>query len=105
MIDLRKGRKTPLQPYLIRAGSRKPTYFVNADGLLFKKGRRADIVTAFDLLFKSYQVLDVAYPPELENFYNFVSCHIYGIEQQETDSVASLFTSLHNFNVEAFRNS
>ncbi|KAJ8669528.1 hypothetical protein QAD02_000787 [Eretmocerus hayati] len=105
MVDLRKGRKIPLQPYLIRAGSRKPTYFVDADGLLFKKGGRVDIVLAFDLLFKSYQVLDVAYPSELENFYIFVSCHIYGIAQQETDSVASLFTSLHNFNMEAFRNS
>ncbi|EZA48716.1 hypothetical protein X777_12874 [Ooceraea biroi] len=57
-----------MQPYImcIRDQQRN-IFFVQGDGWFFRIPNQATSITAFDLLFKLYQVLHVSYPPSLLN--------------------------------------
>lgn len=71
----------------------------------FCKLRKGDSsVAAFDLLFKTFYILNIMYPPKLQNFYNFIENFIYEIDVNVSNSVTSLHINLINIPIENKKN-
>lgn len=91
---------TNVQPYILcaRGQNRIKSFFVQGDGWFLKAHNDNSSVTAFDLLFKIYFVLNVSYPIGLQNFYNFVEHYLYDLGTETRSVVTSLHINLTNFN-------
>ena len=86
-----------MQPYIMCIqGQEKTTFFIQGDGWFFTLPHRATPITAFDFLFKLYQMLDVLYPSSLLNFYNFLESFVYKMRVNPSSIVSSLHINICN---------
>ncbi|CAG5102965.1 Protein of unknown function, partial [Cotesia congregata] len=75
--------------------------FVQGDGWFISVHPESQPITTFDLLYKTYYVLNVEYPETLKNFYNFIDYFIFHMNAESINMVCSLYTSLSNFNIDS----
>ena len=94
--------RTNVQPYIIctKGQSSIHSFFVQGDGW-FIKPHNSNSVVAFDLLFKTFFVLNLSYPIGLQNFYNFIEVYVYDLGKKANGVAASLHVNLCNFKLEA----
>ncbi|XP_043481276.1 uncharacterized protein LOC122510577 isoform X2 [Leptopilina heterotoma] len=93
IAEFRKKSKANVQPYIICVkGQNRESYFLQGDGWIIKTFDETCAVSAFDLLFKLYFVLNVCYPSGLLNFYNFMEQFIY---KMPGTKVRNVVRSLH----------
>lgn len=70
-------RGAPLQPYMIVVGETLTTlseFYVCVDKLLYEVN---SALSALDILFKVYHVLDARYPPESEHLWMLIQRSLY----------------------------
>lgn len=98
---IRKNASGNIQPYLIMvAGQEENSIFVVADGLFLNIPDNADLITAFDLLYKSFYTFNVKYPKNLQNFYNFFDYYIFKMNVKAYSTVSSLHINIINMKLE-----
>lgn len=86
-----------VQPYIICVrGQKNETFFVQGDEWFLSGHDKNNPIVAFDLLFKSYYVLNLSYPTSLLNFYNFMECYIHNIVSQSQGIVSSVHINIAN---------
>jgi hypothetical protein len=86
-----------MQPYIMCIrGQQTTTFFVQGDGWFLELPHRATLVAAFDLLFKTYQILHISYPVSLLHFFNFIESFIYEIDVNPLNTVSSLHINICN---------
>lgn len=76
-VKLYADRGTPLQPYMIVVGETLTTiheFYVCVDKLQYKVN---SALSALDILFKIYHVLDAGYPPESEHLWILMQLSLY----------------------------
>lgn len=98
--SIRCRAKNSVQPYaLLVNGQEKTTVFIQVDQhFLQPESRNFETpLAAVDCLFKIFHCLQLEYPPSLKNFYNFLACYAYNIEDDVLQSVTSLHTNIENF--------
>ena len=95
------GVSTNIQPYIVcvKGQNNHNSFFIQGDGW-FVKPHNCNPVTAFDLLFKAYFVLNLCYPRELNNFYNFIEAYVYDLGKKSRGVVASLHINLSNLKLD-----
>lgn len=97
MIQKRKERSSNLQPYVLGVKGKKWT-FVEADGILFERRNKSEGILAFDLLYELFHVLNLSYPIQLANFFNYIDYRVYKTTTEEQSKVTSMHISIMNFN-------
>ncbi|KAJ8666992.1 hypothetical protein QAD02_008654 [Eretmocerus hayati] len=97
VTNVRKEDGSSVQPYLLGLGpATNRFYFVVADNAIFSHKDTTDIVSAFDLLFKVFQVFNLDYPPQILYFYHFIESFIYKCRLYSEDCITSLHVALHD---------
>ncbi|KAJ8668654.1 hypothetical protein QAD02_010317 [Eretmocerus hayati] len=95
--SLRKAGKSKIQPYLLVLGNETmPFYFVVAENAIFSRKDTTNLISAFDLLFKVFQVFNLQYPAELDYFYEFIESSVYECKECSISVIASLSVNLKN---------
>lgn len=90
-----------VQPYILCVrGQDADSYFVQGDGIIISIPDRIEPIVAFDLLYKCFYVLNVAFPDNLINFYNFFDCYLYKISKNAPSVVTSIHINVLNINIE-----
>lgn len=87
---------SPVQPYIICAmNGRETVYFIQGDDwIIIHRPKKCSLLSTFDLLFKIYYTLNLEYPVNLKNFYNFMEVCIYKITQKASGVVNSVHTNI-----------
>lgn len=74
--------KNPVQPFLIcvttEANIRRGEFYIKADKYKIAVG--SNIMIAFDILVKMHYVFDLKLAPDLEIFYNFITCKVMNLD-------------------------
>ncbi|CAH2085699.1 unnamed protein product [Euphydryas editha] len=96
--DLKERQITNIQPYLVLVkGQDTETCFVEGDNWFIKMNQKSTPIAAFNLLYKLFYVLNLKYPDNLQNFYNFIDCYIFAMKEvQPRSSVSSLHVVFNN---------
>ncbi|CAD6233229.1 GSCOCG00012267001-RA-CDS [Cotesia congregata] len=99
--QLRKQSKKAIQPYLItHLGQSVDKTFIQGDEWFIGVHPASKTITSFDLLYKTYYVLNVEYPEKLKNFYNFIDYYIFQMKINPKSMVSSLHTNIVNFKID-----
>ncbi|KAJ8678464.1 hypothetical protein QAD02_014251, partial [Eretmocerus hayati] len=97
----RNAEEDPIQPYIYRVKNNKSSnYFVIAQDTIFNRKPNTDIISAFDLLFKVFQVFNLSYPPHLTYFYHFMETYIYKTRTFSNNVLSSLQLNLEQIIIE-----
>ncbi|XP_074100641.1 uncharacterized protein LOC141528473 [Cotesia typhae] len=90
--EVKKRQVTNIQPYLILVkGQDTETFFIEGDNWLMNVKQNSTPIAAFNLLYKLFYVLNLKYPDNLQNFYNFIDCYIFAMKDvQPRSSVSAL---------------
>ena len=66
-----------IQPYIICVTNGvNYRYFVQGDGWILNRSDNQNIISAFDLLFKLFYVINVEFPTSLVYFFNFIEAEV-----------------------------
>ena len=97
MRERSAGVSTDIHPYIVcvTEQNNKNSFFVQGDGW-FGKPHNCNLLTASDLLFKTYFVLNLCYPEGLNNFYNYIETYVYDLRTTSRGVVTSLHVNLSN---------
>lgn len=90
--ERRKTSSGSVQPYILLIDGECQNFYVIVDGYPLQRYNKSDIISAFDLLFKVYYVLNLEYPINLKIFFNFIETYFFKVSKI---TVSSVVTSLN----------